>query len=57
MLSTFILCAWLTFVALWLLVLLYLDSHNYYMPSIYIGAGIIFFIVTCWVSYISQLYL
>lgn len=57
MLSTFILCAWLTFVALWFLILLYLDSHNYYMPSIYIGAGIIFFIVTCWVSYISQLYL
>lgn len=57
MLDMFVLFGWICFIILWFITLLYLDSRNYYMPTIYIGASIIFFLVTCWVSYISQLYL
>lgn len=51
--NLFIAFGWLCFIALGMFTLCWLDNRNYWMPSIYIGWGIIFFVVTLWVSYIS----
>lgn len=49
----FIAFGWLCFIALGIAVLTWLDNRNYWMPPIYVGWGIFFFIVTMWVSYVS----
>lgn len=51
--NLFIAFGWLCFIALGMLVLCWLDNRNYWMPPIYVGWGIISFIVTLWVNYIS----
>ena len=49
----FIAFGWLCFIALGIAVLTWLDNRSYWMPPIYVGWGIIFFIVTMWVNFIS----
>lgn len=49
----FIVFGWFCFIALGIAVLTWLDNRNYWMPPIYVVWGVVFFVVTLWVNYIS----
>lgn len=51
--NLYIVFGWLCFIALGTCVLCWLDNHNYWMPPIYVGWGIIFFVVTAIATIIS----
>lgn len=51
--SWFIFFGWISFIGFSACIILQLDKKNYWMPPIYLVWGIIFFIVTGWVIFIS----
>lgn len=49
----FIIFGWLCFIGLSGVIVWWFDEHNYWMPTIYLLWGIIFFVVTYVVNFIS----